>query len=71
LTEHPLSDKPRLFFPTAFEALVIEDEAAPILEQDLAAVSPTPEEDEEVAAVQIELPLSVDDGRQPVVAEDK
>lgn len=52
----------------ALEALVVQDEAAPIPEQDLAAVGAAAEEDEEMAAVEIELPLPLNDGGQPVVA---
>src|SRR5579863_9570405 len=51
----------------ALETLVIEDEATPIPEEDLAAVGAAAQKNEEMATVEIELPLPVDDGRQPVV----
>ena len=57
---------------TAFlEPFVIENEAAAIPKQDLAAVSSTPQKHEQMPGEQIHAPLPTDNAAQPVVAPTK
>jgi hypothetical protein len=53
------------------EPLVIENEAAAIPKQDLAAVSSTPQKYEQMPGEQIHAPLPADNTAQPVVATTK
>ena len=57
---------------TAFlEPFVIDDEAAAIPKQDLAAVSSTPQKHEQMPGEQIHAPLPADNAAQAVVAPTK
>jgi hypothetical protein len=54
--------------PALLEALVVDDEAAAVPEEDLHAIVRAAEEDEEVTGERVLLPLLAHDGEQAVVA---
>ncbi len=59
--------KARRSKPATLEALVIEDQAAPIPKQNLAAVTAASQEDEQVPGEEIHSPLATNDAAQAVV----
>ena len=63
--------EPRSAKTVLLEPFVIENEAAAIPKQDLAAVSSTSQEHEQMSGEQVHAPLPADDAAQAVVATTK
>ena len=66
-----IMSEPRSAKSAALEPLVIENEAATIPKQDLAAVTPTPQKHEQMPGEQVHAPLPTDNAAQAIVATAK